>query len=148
MIEKVSIIAIGNKSFGDDRISSIVLDRVRDKIKDAHYYDLETDIFNLIDLFISADGKFIVIDAIKGDILGKVHILDIDDLKRYGKYSLHGFSLFEAVQIAKSMKKELRLQIIGIEGKNFNFNDKISKELLDNIDKIRDEIVGIIKRCE
>ena len=60
MIEKVSIIAIGNKSFGDDRISSIVLDRVRSKIKDAHYYDLETDIFNLIDLSISADGKFIV----------------------------------------------------------------------------------------
>ncbi|VUT24049.1 MAG: Hydrogenase maturation protein [Candidatus Methanolliviera sp. GoM_oil] len=89
-----------------------------------------------------------VIDAIKGDIPGKVHILGIDDLKRYGKYSLHGFSLFEAVQIAKSMKKELRLQIIGIEGKKFNFNDKISKELLDNIDKIRDEIVGIIKRCE
>ena len=58
-------------------------------------------------------------------------------------YSSHAFSLAEAVELARTLNKlPRRLMVYGVEGKDFNFGEELSREVIAGCNKIVKEVAS------
>jgi hydrogenase maturation protease len=146
----IKVIFIGNPFGGDDGIGPYLYEQLKDN-QDLKKYDmmelgvLGFDILN----YVKDDDKLIIVDAVVIDeketnqSVGKVRILDEEDLSKDIKViSQHDFGIEQTAVILRKFYPQLKkISIIGININNIKeFSEKLSNELLDNIEEIKKEV--------
>ncbi|MCX7885234.1 MAG: hydrogenase maturation protease [Caloramator sp.] len=142
----IKLIAIGNKFMGDDGISIIVADRIKNKLKDMNIEVIigETDFDYCLDL-IDKNDYVIIIDSTYFNIdAGSITVLPLDSLCQSKSFFFsHSLNLIDYLFIYK-----INGIFIGIEADNIDFTDKLSSNLTKNIDNICNNVLKIVKNIK
>jgi hydrogenase maturation protease len=101
--------------------------------------EIGSDAFTLLEYLLHPEPILIIDCARMGKTPGSVIKISAEDIASYHTevgISLHGFSLAEIYQLAKSVGTVSKMTIIGVEPKNIEFNTGISKEVEKSIPAI------------
>lgn len=147
MKTKTKIICIGNRFRSDDSIGFIIADELSKlELEDVSIIESEGEGLDLLNLWSDAE-RVIIIDAVKSTSKpGTIHIINpIETEIPKEKYTStsHFFNLAQAIELAKTMKTQgyferfpSEIKLIGIEAKNFDMGQSISKELQNSVEKV------------
>ena len=150
---KLLIIGIGNRDRGDDAVGPLLAEKLA---KDTGLKKLGVEVVihsgegaSLMELWRGA-GKTVIIDAMKsGAALGKVRRFDAADEILTGgtfRYSSHLFSLAEAVEMARQLKRlPEQLIVYGIEGREFSFGAALSLKVKAALAGVAAKVCGEFK---
>jgi len=139
------IICCGNKDRGDDGVGLLVAEKLQ-KLG----IEVKTHPGELLGLIAAWDGadQVIVVDAVvTGAPSGTVHLFDArQKIELSRAASTHGFGLAEAIELARVMHRlPQRLQVYGIEAKQFELGTDISSHVKDAADNVAREIAEKVK---
>lgn len=147
---KLLLIGVGNRDRGDDGLGPLLAERLVDH-KALHERGVYiTPHFgegaSLMDLWQGAE-KVVIVDAMKSGIdIGTIRRFDVAEEKLKGgtfRYSSHLFSLAEAVELARQLKRLPKSLIIyGIEGKNYAFGEPLSPKVAAALDDVAGKVVA------
>lgn len=149
--KEILTIFIGNPIFGDDRIGLLIGEKINKKLNEEGISTLilEKPSFSLID-FIEDKENIIIIDSIKTGKhkVGECFIINFKDFNLNFPFSPHYIGIPEILALIKEIKKEKKnVFLIGIEVENpFIISEKISEELLKNINNITECVYKNIKK--
>ncbi|MGC8976380.1 MAG: hydrogenase maturation protease [Candidatus Ratteibacteria bacterium] len=133
--EKTVIIGIGNRLRTDDGAGSIIVEKLKEKIKKENiiFIDAEIKIENYIGIIKKISPSFIlIIDTIDfGSFPGDFKIFKIEDLKDT-TISTHNLS----IPLLKKLINDKEILLFGIQPKNLNFGEGLSLEVKNSIEKI------------
>lgn len=123
-LTKIVVIGLGQELRGDDAAGIEVVRRWQREYATASRSDVNVIQSPLpgLALLDQLEGArtAILVDAVQGEVPGKMHILDAKDLAGFGKDSgsAHGWGVAETLDLAKQIGAELpeRVLILGIEG--------------------------------
>ena len=137
----LKVIGLGNILRGDDGIGPVIIKEL-EKLKNSlqiQLYDVGSDAFTILDHLLGSEPVLIIDCARMGKEPGTV----IKMLARDAEFhranigiSLHGYSLTEVWQIARSLGVKNELSAIGVEPYAMDFNTGISEAIKKSIPKI------------
>jgi hydrogenase maturation protease len=137
------IIGCGNRQRGDDAAGVIAAERLRALGVEATVCSGETS--ELIVVWSGADDVIVIDAVVTGSALGVVHVWDGRHPPAYpgSGVSTHGLGVAEAIELARALDQlPARLQVYGIEGRNFKIGSRISPVVESAVDLVVDRIVG------
>lgn len=128
------IIGIGNAYRRDDGVGLIVARRLKEEAPDTIKVIEESGEGAALMESWKGTETVIIIDAVNSDSEpGTIHRLDAHEQSipaKFFHYSTHAFSVAEAIELARALKKlPPRLIVYGIEGKNFEAGEGLSPEV-------------------
>lgn len=146
------IIGCGNVDRGDDAAGVLVVRRLR--ALDVEPFDVETfeqsgESFSLMDSWIGYE-HVILVDAIAPNgTPGVVQVWNAHTAElREDVFpcSTHAFGLREAVELARTLNRlPPRLQIYGIEGKQFSFHAPLSPEVEHAVESVAQQLLELVR---
>ena len=102
--EKILVVSAGNSLMKDDGLGFVVLEELKKLpfISNVHFFDVGTDIFQLMNIQDHYD-KIIILDAIKaGNEPGTIYRLPLENMESLNKNkSVHQIKLTEALLLLK-----------------------------------------------
>ena len=128
----VKIIAIGNRLMGDDGVAVYILEKLSEKLERNNIKVIigETDFEYCLSKIKEKDYIIIVDATCFGIEPGTVTVNSLKDIYRLGAkqslFSQHGYSLIKALEISYRFIDGI---IIGIEGKNFDYDLSMSSHI-------------------
>ncbi|HUK46903.1 MAG TPA: hydrogenase maturation protease [Terriglobales bacterium] len=135
------IIACGNRNRSDDGAGLLVAERLRSFGIQVEVQSGEA--LDLIEAWRGADEVIVIDTVVTGARPGTLHIWDGAELQlpACSQPSSHGLGVAEAISLSRTLNYvPKRLQIFGIEGRNFNFGSTVSPQLLTTVEKLVDTI--------
>jgi len=136
---KSVIIGIGDRLRGDDGIGCIIVEKLKEKIKNKNLLIIEagTTPENYLEKIVNFNPDTILfIDTLDfNSFPGDIKIIEPENLLNTGT-STHNFSLKLIFQYLKARIKS-RILLIGIQPKNLNFNEELSEE----VKKVLEDII-------
>lgn len=155
MVEiRAVVLGVGNILLKDEGIGVFLINKLKEQqekgeIRDSiEILDGGTSSFDIL-AGLGIVDKLVIVDAIKGKGKpGSVYRMEYGDLIKIAennesKLSVHDMSIFDSIEGAKKLGNVFKeIVFIGIEPKDINLGDKISKALENNIDNI----IKIIKK--
>ncbi|MBR9676031.1 hydrogenase maturation protease [Candidatus Woesearchaeota archaeon] len=142
----VKIIFVGNPLGGDDGVGPHLYSLLRedDRLKDYDLLELGVIGLDMVS-YVEDDDKLIIIDAVRSEEnVGEVVLLAEEDLTSDLKVvSQHDFGIEETSKVLRIYKPSLdKISFVGIKVKEVkSYNDKLSKEITNKIDIIKEEVV-------
>ncbi|MFH0929408.1 MAG: hydrogenase maturation protease [Candidatus Aenigmatarchaeota archaeon] len=122
------IMSIGNPIKSDDNIGNIVLEKIE---TDALKIRAETSPENFIDRMKGCD-EIIILDALQfGGDVGEVKVFELYDVEDR-LLSTHSIP----IELLKKFFPNSKIKVIGIQPKNLDFGEEISKGLEVKMDEI------------
>lgn len=115
-----TVIGLGS-SHGDDRLGWAVLEALEIKLgsqSNIGYIYCDRTVFDWLAYTHGVDQVFFIDAVMSDDKPGRVHQIDLHEIPadRYKGLSTHGFSLFDAIEMAKSLDSLPTISILyGIE---------------------------------
>ena len=147
------IIGVGNPLMGDDGIGPFVLRTLSEdtELSRIHrFVDAGTDSFTLLDLLRDAVEDVLILDC--GDFrrhTGDILHLDMND-KRIVDHSagleLHACSLPDLWKMARMLNPKLKGALIAIKGERILPGQELSREIISNLNYIKETIKGSCQR--
>jgi hydrogenase maturation protease len=134
----LKVIGLGNILRGDDGVGPLIIDKLQKSSRSLpiKLYNVGSDAFSILEHLLGEDPIVIIDCARMGKNPGTVQKIVADDTdllpSNFG-ISLHGFSLADIWQIARSMGSDGKLAIIGVEPERINFNSGLSKVVKKSI---------------
>ena len=134
----LKVIGIGNILRGDDGIGPAIIRHLENKFSPEliQLYDAGSDAFAVLDHLIQPQPVIVIDCAQMGSRPGTIQVVTVRDSDYIDKnlgISLHGVSLAEIWQMARSMGETPALTVIGIEPKKIAFNSDLSEEVKNSI---------------
>jgi hydrogenase maturation protease len=134
----LKVIGLGNILRGDDGVGPFIIEKLHKSYMSLpiQLCDVGSDAFMILDHLLGEDPVVIIDCAKMGKNPGTVQKIvanDTDLLPLNVGMSLHGFSLAEIWQIARSMGAGGELAIIGVEPERINFNSGLSEVVKKSI---------------
>jgi hydrogenase maturation protease len=127
----IKVIAIGNRLMGDDGVAIHVIEKLSKNLEESGIKVIIGEVDFQYCLSKIEEGDYIIIiDAtLFGIEPGTVTVNSLKDIYRLnhdqGMFSQHGYSLIKALE----SNKVIEGLIIGIEGKSFDFNLSLSRDI-------------------
>jgi hydrogenase maturation protease len=137
----LKVIGLGNILRGDDGIGPVIIETLEKKKLPIpiQLCDAGSDAFTILDHLLGSEPVLIIDCAQMGEKPGTVNRFATKDaqlpLGNVGM-SLHGYSLAEVWQIARSMGSDKDLAIIGVEPEAVRFNSGLSEVVKKSIPTI------------
>lgn len=140
-LNKLLILGMGNKLFGDDGVGIIVAEKLEVSLNKYENIDIEVTSwggFRIIDL-LSGYQSVIIIDALRTTQkpLGFIHRFDYKDLiNSVRMVSFHDINFATAVEFAKLMDIPMpkKIKILGIEvGETDQFTEELSQDVKNSV---------------
>jgi hydrogenase maturation protease len=144
----VKIIAIGNRLMGDDGVAIHVMEKLSKSFEESGMEVIigETDFQYCLDKIEEGDYIIIVDATWFGIEPGTVTISCLKDICRLNAnqslFSQHGYSLIKALE---TCYKSIDGIIVGIEGKNFDFDLSLSSHIEASFDNICRKVYETIR---
>jgi hydrogenase maturation protease len=137
----LKVIGLGNILRGDDGIGPVVIETLEKKKLSfpIQLCDAGSDAFTILDHLLGSEPVLIVDCTRMGEEPGTVNRIVIKDARLFLSnvgMSLHGYSLAEVWQIARSMGSDKDLAIIGVEPETVRFNSGLSDVVKKSIPTI------------
>jgi hydrogenase 3 maturation protease len=133
--EKGVVLGIGNRLKGDDAVGSVIVEKLKEKIKNEKLLiiDAENKPENYIGIIEKFSPSFIlIIDAIDfNSFVGDFKIFTVDQIKDT-TISTHNFSL----PFFKKLLGNIDIYILGIQIEKIEIGEEISQSLSETIKKI------------
>jgi hydrogenase 3 maturation protease len=133
--EKGVVLGIGNRLKGDDAVGSVIVEKLKEKIKNEKLLiiDAENKPENYIGIIEKFSPSFIlIIDAIDfNSFVGDFKIFTVDQIKDT-TISTHNFSL----PFFKKLLGNIDIYILGIQIEKIEIGEKIRQSLSETIKKI------------
>jgi len=152
-MNKNAIIGIGNPIRSDDGIGIILINELikrKKEFKNLDFIDGGTGGFNLLhDL--SKYEKILIIDAVNMEKNPfESEFFNIENIKNnkdiYLNISTHNEDFLEIIKLSEKLdEKPDKIYVFAVQPKNLDYNGKLSKELLENIDNYVRELIEKIK---
>ncbi|MBL7130546.1 MAG: hydrogenase maturation peptidase HycI [Candidatus Omnitrophica bacterium] len=141
---KILIVGIGNQLRSDDGFGPALISRIQEKVK-ANCLDAGSSPENYIGKIVKLEPDVILfVDAvIMDEPPATIKLIKEEQIPQYG-FSTHNMSPKLMIENIKSQIK-VKIFMLGIQPKNLEFGEKISKELnemLISLDSIFVEILG------
>jgi len=137
------IICCTNPERGDDAAGIIVATQLRKLGIEVQTHT--RDALSLIEEWAEADDIVLVDTVVTGSPAGKVHFWEGDQftLPRIRTASTHGFSIAEAIKLARTLGGlPRRLRVYGIEGRSFGLGRKVSLEVKRAAEEVAQQIAA------
>ncbi len=131
------VMSIGNPIKSDDNIGNVILKRI--KLKNVKKIKAETTPENFIDE-LKKYKKIIIIDALdfKGKA-GEVRVFKPEEIKDV-LTSTHSIP----INLLKKFLPDSEIKIIGIQPKNIEFGEELSRELKNKLDDVTKNVEKLI----
>lgn len=134
----LKVIGLGNILRGDDGIGPVIIHKLEESSQSLpiRLYDAGSDAFTILDQLLGSEPVLIIDCARMGKEPGTVQKISAKDselLPANLGMSLHGYSLSEVWQIARSMGVENDLAVIGVEPDSVHFNSGLSEVVKKSI---------------
>jgi hydrogenase maturation protease len=147
----VKVIFVGNPICGDDGIGPYLYEKLKNYPELKNYDIMELGVIGVDLLSYVNDGdQLIIVDALEAkDNFGDVIVINEDKLlKKINIISQHDFGMEQTITLLREYKPKItQINLLGIKVKNVSdFTDKLSDELLDNITKIKKEVIINIQK--
>ena len=131
--------SIGNPIKSDDNIGNIILEKLN--IENIVKIRGETTPENFINK-LKKCNEIIILDALEfGGYVGEVRVFDLNEV---GEVSISTHSI--PIDLLKKILPSSKIKVIGIQPKNIDFGEKISKELNNKIEKIVKDVTLLLKQ--
>jgi len=136
------VVCIGSEFRSDDRVGLYLAEKLLYLANKLKKKRLKVEKIEIVDLGllekIKNAKKVIIIDAIKGNRPGRIHIFNPESFKQSSQVSTHFFNLFDILSLGKILygSNFPNVKIYGIEVKNLEFGRSISKEVKKAADKL------------
>ncbi|HTZ81573.1 MAG TPA: hydrogenase maturation protease [Candidatus Acidoferrales bacterium] len=140
------IIGCGNLHRGDDAAGIIAAERLRELGVDAAV--CVGGFAQLMDMWHGSDDVIIIDAVVTGASAGTVHLWDASDPLPFSKSSasIHGMGIAEAIELSRALKRlPARLQIYGIEGRNFELGSAPLPEVVEATEEVVRRIAGLMQ---
>lgn len=137
------IIGCGNLHRGDDAAGIVVAERLRELAIEAAV--CVGGFAQLMDMWHGADDVIVIDAVVTGDPAGTVHVWDARHPIPFAKSSesSYGMGIAEAVELARALNRlPSRLQIYGIEGRNFELGTPPLPEVKEAAEKVARRIAA------
>ncbi len=148
---QICILGVGNFQKGDDGVGPLIIKKLKSEISKQKFNDiLLIDGGEAPENFSGEIRRFqpgltIIIDACAGGRKpGTIYIVDPEKIQ-YDDISTHKLPLPMLVKFLEDTIPT-KVIIIGIEPKNFNFQETISKEVNKNIEKLISTIILLLSK--
>ena len=134
----LKVIGLGNILKGDDGIGPVIIEELEKSELSVpiQLCDAGSDAFTILDHLLGSEPVLIIDCARMGKDPGTVQKIKTEDIERIPAdvgMSLHGYSLAEVWQIARSMGTPKDLSIIGVEPEKVQFNSDLSEVVKESI---------------
>ena len=132
-IEKIIIIALGNRFRGDDGVGPVVADKLRSRLPGCAIVEGREDSMAIVNAWEDAELAVIIDAAFSSASPGSIHRLEVGDQplsKDIARCSSHGLGLAEAVELGKVLKRlPARLVIYAAEASSFEVGTALSPQV-------------------
>jgi hydrogenase maturation protease len=149
-VADIIIIGIGNQFRCDDAAGWAVIDGLTGKVSSSiKLVKLRGDIAELLDLFSQYETVYFV-DAVlcKKKSWQRFDLLTQDITDENPVTSTHGFSVSEAVALAKNLNQlPQKLILYAISGTNFQIGDKLTPTVSECVKQVIIQIVKEVEPC-
>lgn len=148
--DKVVVLGVGNLLLGDEGVGVHLIQKLREMEIDERI-ELVDGGTSLLDFIPQREdvSKLIIVDAIKlGGKPGTTYKICVDDSLlegAKGMISLHQLGVVETLAIAQKMGKLPHTVIIGIEPKEIGYGLELSPEIVREMGKLVNLILGEVK---
>jgi hydrogenase maturation protease len=147
----LKVIGLGNTLRGDDGIGPKIIELLNEKKYPAPLFtvDAGADAFTVLEHLILKEPILIIDCAEMGKEPGEIVNFTLNDVTIQSiekAVSLHSFGFGEVYQMAKSMGKIAKCNIIGVQPKQIEFNTGISSEVEASIPKIINWVIKEAKK--
>ncbi|MGM0404546.1 MAG: hydrogenase maturation protease [Thermoplasmatota archaeon] len=137
-MKKIGVIGIGNLYRGDDGIGPKLVQEIQEKPFPSNilFFDIGLKEISLIHILKDLDSV-LIIDAVNFDgKVGEFRFFKIDEVDSIREISgSHGSNLFQIIELSKKMEEAPdEIIIMGIKSENMELGDKMSDEIIENID--------------
>jgi len=140
------IIGCGNLHRGDDAAGIIAAERLRAMGVEASV--CVGGFAQLMDMWHGTDDVIVIDAVVTGAPAGTVHLWDASRPLPFSKSSAstHGMGIAEAIELSRALKRlPARLQIYGIEGRNFELGDAPLPEVKEAAAEVARRIAGQVQ---
>ena len=154
MRHKTAVIGLGNYLLSDEGVGLHAVSCLKKKIGNKYNVDMieaGTAGFNLLHQFDGRD-KIIFIDAGKCGLKpGEFRCFkpgDVNSKKILQGHSLHEFDLIDFIKFARKVyKQNIDITIYCVQYANLSMSEELSDEVLRNLPKLIDSVIGEIKNA-
>ena len=134
----LKVIGLGNILRGDDGIGPVIIQQLEESKNSLSIQlcDAGSDAFTILDQLLESEPIVIIDCARMGKKPGTVQKILVKNIKNLPVnlgMSLHGYSLTEVWQIARSMGVDNDLSVIGVEPDSVQFNSGLSEVVKKSI---------------
>ena len=134
----LKVIGLGNILRGDDGIGPVIIQQLEESKNSLSIQlcDAGSDAFTILDQLLESEPVVIIDCARMGKKPGTVQKILVKNIKNLPVnlgMSLHGYSLTEVWQIARSMGVDNDLSVIGVEPDSVQFNSGLSEVVKKSI---------------
>ena len=144
-MEKV-LIGLGNPLKQDDNIGNIIVGKLSEKIKNKNFVFIKSYLTPenyLLPLKKISPDIIYFVDAVgfKGKV-GDVKLFSLEEIAGLENVATHNIP----ITIYKNYFPNIRIKIIGIKVKSIDFDERLSKELMDKVNSVLKKVENIILR--
>lgn len=141
----LKIIGLGNILRGDDGIGPVIIQELEsiNPSLPVQLCDAGSDAFTILDHLLGSEPILIIDCARMGQKPGTVKVIRTNNTELLPAtigMSLHGFSLTEVLQMARSMGADKEIAVIGVEPHSIEFNSGLSEVVKNSIPLIKEMI--------
>ncbi len=143
---KIVVCGVGNRLRGDDAIGLLIIEELKKENLNAILINAGSAPENYLQKIINHNPDILlIIDAVdfKG-IPGQTKIVNVEELEDKF-FSTHSLSLKFLTQYLKQFLPDLKILLIGIQPKDTNLREGITKELKEKLPQIKKEIIKMLK---
>ncbi len=143
---KIVVCGVGNRLRGDDAIGLLIIEELKKENLNAILINTGSAPENYLQKIINLNPDILlIIDAVdfKG-IPGQTKIVNVEELEDKF-FSTHSLSLKFLTQYLKQFLPDLKILLIGIQPKDTNLREGITKELKEKLPQIKKEIIKMLK---
>jgi len=145
----VLVVGIGNEYRRDDGIGVVVARHLKSMIESKVDVVEASDASSLIDMMELGYKKMVIVDAIHSNVGGVVYRFRKEEILKMGQYkqqqqsSTHAMDVAEAIKLAVELgvAKDMDVVMFGVEGNDFGFGEGLSKEVMESVNRVVDEII-------
>lgn len=145
--KKFSLVAIGNRTMGDDAIGPVLLDTIKDQLADnieVLFWE-NSDALSIAAELLEINNPIVIIDcADMGDNAGAYRWFSRSECQLENHFELlstHGFGFAEALPLVEQLGFTQELYFFAIQPVQINFQQPISSCLLEKIPSLADELL-------
>jgi len=159
---KTLVLGLGNDLYGDDGVGIYVVQHLRRELKsdkksfpwleETDFMESSLSGLSLLELVVGYEA-LVIVDTIKKEnpVTGKIHLMDMKDLRHIPGPSPHYVSIPQILEIGKQigLKVPSRIKIVAVEAKNmYNLGEKLSEEMKKRVPDISQKIKTVLKHLK